>query len=254
MSGQTRKAPIRVMLLGHQPIMLAGLGLLLDRAADLSVVAQPDVGPTTDDGDSLGPLPSFTARAKNPDVIIIDIDGGMGRLLPVLAPAVPRGTRMMILASALEQQTLALAFRQGVTGAIRKDDAPDVLLEAVRQVHRGQVWLDQSSTTELVTRLSETPHTSTPEAQRATSLTARERQVVALAGEGLRNLEMADRLSISEVTVRNHLTAIFRKLKLSNRFQLALYAFKHGLSKLPATFGARRPASRARTTRTRSAS
>ena len=254
MSGQKKKAPVRVILLGHQPIMLAGLRLLLNRAADLSVVAQLDVAPTTDDARAPGPLPSFTAHAKNPDLVIIDIDGGVDRLLPVLAPTLPRGTRMMILASALDQQTLAVAFRLGVTGAILKHETPDVLLEAVRQVHSGQVWLDQSSTTELVARLSETPQTSTPEARRATSLTGRERQVVALAGEGLRNMEMADRLCISEVTVRNHLTAIFRKLKLSNRFQLALYAFKHGLSKLPTTFRTRRPASRANSTRTRSAS
>jgi DNA-binding CsgD family transcriptional regulator len=64
-------------------------------------------------------------------------------------------------------------------------------------------------------------------------LTNRERQVIKLVNEGLRNSQIAKRLCISEVTVRNHLTSIFRKLEVANRFQLVAYAFQHGLASLP---------------------
>ena len=133
--------------------------------------------------------------------------------------------------------------------------AQDVLLTAIRTVHDGQIWLDPSAITQLVTDLAATPQTTTPEARRAAALTRRERQVVELVGEGLRNLQVADRLSISEVTVRNHLTSIFRKLHVANRFQLALYAFKYGLSALPLKFrSARLTAARVPKARRRSAS
>ena len=69
-------------------------------------------------------------------------------------------------------------------------------------------------------------------------LTKRERQVITLVSEGLRNSQIANRLCISEVTVRNHLTSTFRKLEVANRFQLVLYAFQHGLAALPSRISA----------------
>ena len=226
------------MFFGEQRVVIAGLRLLLRNEAGFTVVGNA-MTPRVPDGRTTGAatawVPSFDGTATA-DVIILDIDDGAEAWLPVLAGSVSPGTRLMILASALDQHTLTRVFRHGVTGAVLKHETLDVLLTAIRTVHEGQIWLDPASTTQLVTGLAVTPETIAPEARRAASLTRRERQVVAVVGEGLRNLQVADRLSISEVTVRNHLTSIFRKLHVANRFQLSLYALKHGLSKPPPRF------------------
>jgi DNA-binding NarL/FixJ family response regulator len=84
-----------------------------------------------------------------------------------------------------------------------------------------------------LTRPPSSPQTSA-EATKIARLTEREREVITLVGEGLRNKHIAERLYISEATVRHHLTAIFAKLDISDRFELAIYAYQHGLAKPPA--------------------
>ena len=248
---------IRIFLLGSQPVVIAGLRLLLDGVDGFSVVgdaAIPGAADDASDGRDV-PLPPLDRSVANADVILFDLDGGTDYLLPVLAPAVHHGTRIMLVGSDLPQETLALAFRHRVTGAVLKSEPLEVLLDAFRHVHDGQVWLNRSSTTQLLAGLAEAQHAVSPEERRSASLTARERQVVALVGKGLTSREIADGLYIAEVTVRNHLTSIFRKLKLSNRFQLALYALRYGLSKFSPKFRSRRSAvGRSKKSRTRSAS
>jgi two-component system, NarL family, nitrate/nitrite response regulator NarL len=73
----------------------------------------------------------------------------------------------------------------------------------------------------------------TTEGANIATLTPRERQVIALVGEGLRNKQIAQRLSLSETTVRRHLAAIFRKLEVAERLDLTLYAYRHGLAEIP---------------------
>ena len=227
---------VRVLLIGNQPIMLAGLRLLLDREPDIEVIGD---GTPARTGDG-------KTKPRHADVIVLDLDGGAD-LLTVIAPSVPRGTRLLILSSALDRGTLALAFRHGATGAVRKQQQPEVLAKAVRAVHNAEIWLEQTDMELLVTELSASSETaSSPEARRAASLTHRERQVVALIGEGLRNTQVAIRLHISDVTVRNHLTSVFRKLRVTGRFELALYAFRYGLSKVPTKFRAFLPAAAGR--------
>ena len=215
------------MLLGQQQVVLAGLRLLFEHEDGFTVVAEGGAAPT------------------GADVVVIDIDGRSNDLLTVLSPNLPRGTRIMMLGSVLDGETLALAFRHGVTGAVLKKDPPEVLLEAVRHVADGEVWLDRKATARLVDGLRDLPSATSPEAKRAQSITKREREVLTLVSQGLRNQQIANRLHISEVTVRNHLTSIFRKLKVTSRFQLAVYAFRHGLSKLPPKLHVARVSARA---------
>jgi DNA-binding NarL/FixJ family response regulator len=77
------------------------------------------------------------------------------------------------------------------------------------------------------------PSASDPEAAKLATLTEREREVITLVGKGLRNKQIAEQLFISEATVRHHLTAIFAKLKVADRLELVIYAYRHGLAKLP---------------------
>ena len=130
----------------------------------------------------------------------------------------------------------------GATGLVLKNERPEVLMKAIRKVHGGEVWLDRTITARVLARIARRRHTQDAEAEKIASLTRREHEIIALVGEGLKNGAIADRLFVSEATVRNHLTSILSKLGLSDRFELAVYAFRHGFP-LPEPLNRRRPAS-----------
>src|SRR5262249_54068755 len=101
-----------------------------------------------------------------------------------------------------------------------------------RTVYGGEAWLSRSLMTAALSRFrSSRRNTKSPEAVKIATLTAREREIVALVACGSNRKRIAERLFVSEITVRNHLTSIFAKLELSNQFQLAFYAQRHGLDK-----------------------
>jgi DNA-binding NarL/FixJ family response regulator len=120
-------------------------------------------------------------------------------------------------------------------GLVLKDKAAEVLIKAIETVHSGEVWLDGSLTASVISEISSVDKSRRPdpEAEKIRSLTGREREIVGLVCEGLKNKHIADRLFISEATVRNHLTSILSKLGLSDRFELALYAYRHHLARPP---------------------
>jgi DNA-binding NarL/FixJ family response regulator len=128
------------------------------------------------------------------------------------------------------------AIRHGALGLVFKEKAVETLLQAITKVRAGEVWLEPTMIAQVLgdlTRPQLSPQTSA-EATKIARLTEREREVITLVGEGLRNKHIAERLYISEATVRHHLTAIFAKLDISDRFELAIYAYQHGLAKPPA--------------------
>jgi two-component system nitrate/nitrite response regulator NarL len=104
-------------------------------------------------------------------------------------------------------------------------------------VYAGEVWINRAMMARVIGGLWNPVNAQTiqadPEAVKIALLTEREREVVGLIGEGLRNKQIAERLFISEITVRHHLTSIFDKLGVSDRFELAIYSYRHGLAKLP---------------------
>ena len=113
-------------------------------------------------------------------------------------------------------------------GVVQKRQSALALRRAVDRVHAGEIWLDRQTTATLLRGLRKAPP-SDPEQAKIQSLTRRELEVVALIGIGLKNEALAARLSISQATVRNHLTSILAKLDLADRFELAFYAAEHGL-------------------------
>src|SRR5262249_33827302 len=173
-----------------------------------------------------------------PDVIVLDLDlGGENAIesLPLLLRTVP-ATRVLVLTGVRDPEVHRQAIRQGAVGLVVKEKAAETLLAAIARVRGGEVWLEPAMIARVLgdlTRPQPSPQTS-PEAAKIARLTERERDVIALVGEGLRNKYIAERLYISEATVRHHLTAIFAKLGVSDRFELAIYAYQHGLAKPPA--------------------
>ena len=115
---------------------------------------------------------------------------------------------------------------------VSKEAPTDDVLLAVRKVHDGELWLDQSLMQALLGQLVAPVPKADPEAERIATLTARERDVIGMIvqGKGALNKELAERAFISERTLRNHHTTIYQNLDVSNRLELYVYAIKHGLS------------------------
>ena len=174
------------------------------------------------------------AASTQPDVIILDIvlgdEDGLS-FLPELRQAA-RNTRVLVLTGLRSSESQRQAMRAGAMGVVLKDHAAEVLIKAIEKVHSGEVWLDRLTTGRVLQEINEEKQVD-PEREKIDTLTERERQVVGLVGEGLKNKQIAARLFISETTVTHHLSSVFSKLEVSDRLELVVYAFRHGLAKLP---------------------
>lgn len=116
-----------------------------------------------------------------------------------------------------------------------KDQSFEVLAKAIERIYAGEMWLDRSMTAALIEELSRRreANKTNPEAAKIETLTEREREVIAAVGEGLKNKEIGERLFISDITVRHHLTSIYSKLEVSDRLELIIYAYRHNLVPIP---------------------
>jgi two-component system nitrate/nitrite response regulator NarL len=173
------------------------------------------------------------AQAEHPDVILMELDLGCDHgidFLPDLR-AVSNGSRVLILTAISDSEVHKQAIRVGAHGVVMKDGMTDVLLKAIRKVHDGELWIDRTMTADLIEDLAGAADRKArdPERAKIESLTKREHEVIALIAQGLKNKEIAERLFISENTVRHHLTAIFSKLHVADRLALVVYAGRHGL-------------------------
>ena len=135
--------------------------------------------------------------------------------------------RVIILTSRSDPESSAQLVREGAHGIVSKARTGEHLMTAIRKVHAGEMWVDRVVATTLISDLQRPGRRTDTERARIATLTARERDVVNLVGEGLANKAIAERLSISDNTVRHHLTSIFAKLGVTDRLSLVVYAFKH---------------------------
>jgi DNA-binding NarL/FixJ family response regulator len=219
--------PIRVLLVDDHVVMRMGLRLLLESQPDLLVVGEAATGAEA--------LTAATCEA--PDVIVLDLDlGGESAIdsLPALRAAAPQA-RVLILTGVRDPALQRQAVRCGAVGLVRKETAAEVLVQAIRKVHAGEAWLERTMMAAVLDEM-QSPSTAPPcdpEAAKIASLTTREREVIALIGEGLKNRDIATRLRISETTVRHYLTTIFAKLEVTDRLELVVYAYRYSLVTLP---------------------
>ena len=176
------------------------------------------------------------AESTHPDVIILDLllgdEDGLA-FLPELCQASPK-SRVLVLTGVQNPDAHRSAIRRGAMGIVLKQQAADLLLKAIRKVHAGEVWIDRSMMGSVLDDVrTERQQGTNTEATKIASLTPREREVVALVSEGLKNKLIGERLYISETTVTHHLSSVFSKLEVSDRLELIIYAFRHGLAKMP---------------------
>jgi two-component system nitrate/nitrite response regulator NarL len=219
----TQFRPIRVLLVSDMLLTRAGLRHLLE-AAGIALVGEAS---TCDEAVSV-------AKRERPEIILLDFDSRSDTFacLADLISVADTG-RVITLSDATRAADHATLVEMGAAGLVRKDEHPDVLIKAIRKVHSGEIWLDRASTAQALRRMVRRRRTEDMEAARIATLTKREHEIIALVGEGLKNGAIAQRLFISEATVRNHLTSILDKLGLSDRFELAVYAFRQGLVRYP---------------------
>jgi two-component system, NarL family, nitrate/nitrite response regulator NarL len=219
-----RKKQIRVVIADDHPIVRDGLKKLLALEDDLDVVGEA--------GDGREVLERV--QELEPDVLLLDLRmpnlDGLSALQALQQSN--RSTRVIVLTASEDKNEFVQAMKLGCSGIVLKQTAPELIVKSIRKVHAGEIWLD-SHTTAAVMRQFSAPGDLTPGGQSKTRerspLSQREREIVALVAQGYKNKEMAEKMFISEQTVKNHLHNIFDKLGVSDRLELALYAIHKGL-------------------------
>lgn len=175
------------------------------------------------------------AAATKPDVIVLDIDLGLGKtgldIIPDLLKACQ--AKILVLTGVRDPEIRDQAVLLGARGVVQKEEPAEIILSAIEKVHAGEAWLDRQTMGGLLTRLAgRREEKVSPEAAKIATLTRKEREIIgAIVREGgASNKRIADRLNISDHTLRNHLNSIYGKLGVSNRLELYVYANQHKLA------------------------
>jgi DNA-binding NarL/FixJ family response regulator len=205
--------PITVVIADDHPLLLDAMENLFGLQKDIKVVAR------CLDGDET----VKAVRRHKPDILVLDIrmprKDGLGVLREIKKEKLP--TRVVILTATLDEEELADAIRLGVRGLVLKELAPKLIVQCIRKVHAGELWLEKHSVSSALEKLLKREAGRSEAVQ---MLTPREIEIVKQIAAGLRNLEIAKSLFISEGTVKMHLHNIYQKLGLDSRTQLSRYA------------------------------
>ena len=219
-----RKGIIRVLIADDHPIVRDGLRKLLSLEEDVEVVGEAADGCEVLD----------KVHELDPDILLLDLRmpnlDGLSALQSLMQST--RRTRVIVLTASEDKNEFVQAMKLGCSGIVLKQTAPDLIVKSIRKVHGGEIWLD-SHTTAAVMRQFAGPGSEGAsgggKSRERSPLSTREREIVQLVAQGYKNKEMAEKMFISEQTVKNHLHNIFDKLGVSDRLELALYAIHKGL-------------------------
>ena len=211
---------IRILIVDDHAIVREGQRALIDTEPGMEVVGEAA------DGDEA----VESARSLKPDVILLDLILPRKEGIEVIGEIKADNPQacILVLTSFSEDEKVYAAIKAGAIGYLLKDSSPQEILDAIYAVYRGEMSMHPTIANKVMRELqrsSSLPPTEEP-------LTAREVEVLKLVAEGLPNQEIAERLVISEPTVRTHVTNILSKLHLANRTQAALYALREGLADL----------------------
>jgi DNA-binding NarL/FixJ family response regulator len=219
---------IRLILADDSSVYRDGLANLLAMQRDFHVAGTADTPAGAAD----------MIRDTKPDIVLLGWSAssqGSQRVFGAIQD-VKNVTRVIMLSDDQAKEDFVEAVRLGCCGIVPKRTSTELLLKSIRKVHAGEFWLDRVTTAEVIRKLAK----KGPIAHNAASsrlgvrdqsgaLSTREREIVVLVAQGFKNKEMAERMFISEQTVKNHLHNIFDKLGVSDRLELALYAIHHNL-------------------------
>ncbi len=230
-TGTSSKSKIRIVVADDHPIFRDGLCRLLALEEDFEVVAQAQDGRQVLD----------VLQQHEPDILLLDLKmPGLDGLATLQRLQIAKNkTRVIVLTASDDKNEFVQAMKLGTSGIVLKQTATELLIKSIRKVHAGEIWLDSHTTAAVIRQFvandeapvaapSMPPPPPTRERERS-PLSQREREIVALVAQGFKNKEMAEKMFISEQTVKNHLHNIFDKLGVSDRLELALYAIHNNL-------------------------
>ena len=210
--------PITLVIADDHPLILDAMENLFRLEKDLIVVAR------CLEGDEA----LKAVRRYKPDILVLDIQmpakDGLMVLREMSKEKLP--TRVVVLTATLNAEGLTEALRLGVRGLVLKELAPKLLVQCIRKVYAGELWLEKRSVTSALEKLLER---ETARNEAAQVLSPREIEIIQQAAAGLRNVEIGKKLFISEGTVKIHLHHIYQKLGIDSRTKLARYAQEKGL-------------------------
>lgn len=218
--------PVRVQLVAF-PLVSWGLERLVESAQPRLALA----GSAASVAESL-----LSLRHCHADVVVLDLDGDDGTASLAELHHQTKA-KILVLTGSRDEALQDSAVLAGARGVVDKREAAPILLKAIERVHAGELWIDRNATGRIFLELARKKATSAndPEQQKIANLTRRERQTIETVASDASapGRLMAERLHISEHTLRNHLTSIYSKLALTNRLDLYAYAHRNGLSKNP---------------------
>jgi two-component system, NarL family, nitrate/nitrite response regulator NarL len=217
------KAHIRILIADDHPIFRDGLRRLLEAERGLEVVGEASDGEET----------VRVARQVKPDLVLLDLNmprySGHEALKGLASlPSV----RTIVLAAAIDREQIVDVLQGGARGIVLKESATQILIKSIHSVMAGQYWVGRDGVANIVQALRDLAPSPTGEPKRKNfGLTQRELEIVAAIVAGYSNKDIAGKFSLSEQTVKHHLTNIFDKLGVSSRLELALFASHHRLVK-----------------------
>ncbi|MFC5720886.1 response regulator [Streptomyces gamaensis] len=217
---------IKVVLVDDDSIIRQGLTTILESAAGIHVVAQLNDGTKVLEA----------ARALQPDVVLMDIrmphTDGLAAT-SALTSELSDAPAVIVLTTFGQDEYVRSALRAGAAGFLLKDSEPEELVRAIRTVHAGEAMLSPAVTRCLIESYTALPCPTETEQRALASLSRREREVLEAVADGLSNAEIAAVLTLSEPTVKTHVSRILAKLGAANRVRAALLAHNARLSRPP---------------------
>src|SRR5437667_1339144 len=228
-TGVSVKSKIRIVVADDHPIFRDGLCKLLALEDDFEVVAQAQDGRQVLD----------VLQQYEPDILLLDLKmpGLDGLATLQRLQSAKNKTRVIVLTASDDKNEFVQAMKLGTSGIVLKQTATELLIKSIRKVHAGEIWLDSHTTAAVIRQFVANDEPAAPSMPSAgptrererSPLSQREREIVALVAQGFKNKEMAEKMCISEQTVKNHLHNLFDKLGVSDRLELTINAIHKGL-------------------------
>ena len=221
---KSNDSKIRIFLIDAQTLFRQSVRVLIDSYPQFKVVG--------DAASCTNALQLITLQ--QPDVILLEPSYDQNCTLESI-PLLIKATKQaqLLLVTHNHDIDVNRAVRMGVMGLVFKDQPAKILITAITKICDGEVWFDHATIASVLTQLSHDHESMKPEARKIATLSPREKEIISLIGQGLKTQTIADRLSLSEITIRHHLTSIYAKLGLTDRSELIVYAYRHNLAMLP---------------------